>query len=277
MLNTRAALPPGTGVTIAMTADAAAKPGGPASTSNAPLPLPPTSLATAALTSPKGIDWPALSRGFEMLAATNPAAADALRDTTIPRPNARLGSAMLGMMAALKRGDVGSWLGGTAMEMITRQGAGVARQLAADFASLRHTARDIGGDEWRGYTLPMEMPGGAITPVQLHIRAQPQDDEAEDDTANRRDGGVRFLIDLHLTQLGPMQIEGLARSQDHRLDMIIRTREALPAEMRGELQQLYNAALQATAQAGGLIFQRGEQGWLRLARQRAGDPLGLQA
>ena len=238
--------------------------------------LPPTSLTGA---SGPQADWPALSRGFEMLATLNPTAADALREATIPRASTRLGPALMGMLAALRKGDIGAWLGGKAMEALGRQGGGaVARQLASDFASLRHTARDSAGEEWRGYTLPLENQG-SITPVHFHVRA-PQQDADEEDANTRpedRQKGVRFLIDLHLTQLGPLQLEGLARSGDRRLDVVMRARDGLPAEIRDDIRRIYSMALEATGQSGGLIFQSGEQGWLRLARQRSGQPLGLDA
>jgi hypothetical protein len=276
VLNTRATVPPGSTVTLGFLPDTAATLTATDATTRQTSPLPATMLATTPLATTAGVGWPALSRSFEVLASINPAAAETLRDAIVPRANTKLAGAMMGMLSALRGGNVGAWMGTKALEVLGRQSSAITRQLSADFSALRHTARDAGGDEWRGYTLPLDLQGGMVAPIHLHVRAQDRDEEEKDHRA-RRNGSVRFVIDLHLSQLGPLQMEGLARSEEQRLDMVIRSREPLPSDIRREVQRLYTAALEATGQKGGLVFQLGEQSWLKLARQRSGGPMGMEA
>jgi hypothetical protein len=63
------------------------------------------------------------------------------------------------------------------------------------------------------------------------------------------------MLDVELSRIGPLQIDGLVR--DKRLDLVVRTREALPDEMRHDINRIFSDAGDITGFKGVLTFQAG--------------------
>ncbi|HRJ61240.1 MAG TPA: hypothetical protein PKZ99_08710, partial [Azospirillaceae bacterium] len=55
-------------------------------------------------------------------------------------------------------------------------------------------------------------------------------------------------------------------------DMILRSRTALPAELRDELRTIFADSLAAVGYAGGLTFKADVRGWVNLARAGSSAP-----
>lgn len=66
---------------------------------------------------------------------------------------------------------------------------------------------------------------------------------------------MRFLIDLTLSVLGPVQIDGLAKPGERRFDLVLRTRMPLPQEMRRDITGLFATAGTLLNLGGSLQFQ----------------------
>ena len=113
----------------------------------------------------------------------------------------------------------------------------------------------------------------------MHIR-QPNADEVDDD-ANGPDGhgarDNRFLIDLTLSRIGELQLDGLIRPR--RFDLILRTHMPLPPEMRQEIGKLFHGSLETLGMTGGVSFQAGTQGWVAIQPGRSGrsGSIGMNA
>ncbi|MGQ9368840.1 hypothetical protein [Azospirillum sp. A39] len=255
-LNTRAVVPPGTRVTAAVSDPAAALAALPAEGEGA---IP-------------GRAWATLREAFALLAAVEPELARSVLGTVVPQPNRKLGAALSFFLAAVRGGSGRAWLGEEAASALDRAGHGdVLSRLDREFRGLRQQAAEPPPGDWRPYLVPM-FDGQAMTPLQLHVR--PLHDE-EDAGGPREvgDRGSRFLIEVELSRLGPLQLDGMVR--DRRFDLILRSRTALPAELRGELLGVFSDCLEAVGYGGGLSFQAGARGWVTLAR--AGRPLGVTA
>jgi hypothetical protein len=69
-----------------------------------------------------------------------------------------------------------------------------------------------------------------------------------------RDGdpGTRLLIDVELTRLGRLQLDGLV--QRRRFDLIVRARQALAPEMRRDIAAIFHEAREAAGLAGDIAF-----------------------
>ena len=124
----------------------------------------------------------------------------------------------------------------------------------------RQSAEPLPGD-WRPYTVPM-FDGQAIHPVRVHVH--PLNGDEEGNAQGEREAGSRFLIDVELSRLGPMQLDGMVR--ERRFDLILRSQNALPAELRAELTQVFADSVDAVGYGGGITFQAGPRGWVKLAR-----------
>jgi len=171
--------------------------------------------------------------------------------SALPKPGPALAGEMLRFLNAARRGDLGSLIQGetrTSLEK-TSKGGQALRGLAREFSeAARPTAENASGD-WRGFTLPMANQG-AIEPIRLYLH-KIEEDDAQRQTDGER--GQRFMVDLELTRLGALQIDGLAKN--NRLDIVLRTPKALDGATRQGMDQFFNETLSARGLTGMLIFQ----------------------
>ncbi|MBB3266119.1 hypothetical protein FHW79_003752 [Azospirillum sp. OGB3] len=253
-LNVQASLPQGSAVTAALTDPAKAL-----QTAPPPLAAEPGPLSER--------DWPAMRQLLATLAGVDRSAAQALIGTVMPQPNRKLGAAMSFFLSAIRGGDARGWLGEDAAAALEKSGQGsLLSQLEREFRSLQQQAGDPLPGDWRPYTLPM-MDANGLLPIKLHIH--PINSE-EDGKTGRKGGdkGSRFLLDLDLSRLGPMQLDGLV--QPNRFDLILRSHTPLSPEIRLDLIQIFADSIRAVGYIGGLSFQSGAKCWVKLTRTGAG-------
>jgi hypothetical protein len=228
------------------TAPAAAPNGGPASTA----PLPP-SPAPAALARGAALllaeRWPALADALEVLTGRAPDAARALADI-LPRPGPDLAERMLAFIAALRGGNLWEWTGRAAQRELNAAGrAALAALLGDDFAELSRLAAGDAGGEWRAVPVPI-LADGTLQQLRLFYRGRRRAAQ------HGRDGdpGTRLLIDVELTRLGRLQLDGLV--QRRRFDLIVRARQALAPEMRRDIAAIFHEAREAAGLSGDIAF-----------------------
>ena len=77
------------------------------------------------------------------------------------------------------------------------------------------------------------------------------------------------MIDIEFTRLGAMQLDGLTGAG--RFDLVIRSLQLLPGELKRDLLTIFSGSLQAVGFTGQLSFQTGSQQWVKLtpAKRRA--------
>ena len=63
------------------------------------------------------------------------------------------------------------------------------------------------------------------------------------------------MLDLDLTHLGHVQIDGLVKPKRHHLDLILRTDQPLPEPMRAEIAEIFEAARDLVGLGGQVGFQ----------------------
>jgi hypothetical protein len=174
----------------------------------------------------------------------------------MPQPGPALAAQMLFFMTALQRGDLRAWLGDAARGALERAGrgttvsklAGELKRAADDASAPRSTAA---AGEWRGQTIPLSN-GAAIQPIQLFVhRANPDESGGEHDQTGGKP--TRFVLDLELSQLGRIQLDGFA--QPPRFDLILRTSQPLSDAVRTDIRQLFADQMSARGLAGAVSFQ----------------------
>lgn len=248
------ALPPGTRVTVEIIAQQppqavpaqALPPGVP--------PLPGTPAFTNTL--------PTLTQALEQIARLDPEAATHLL-ARLPADDPRLLVNALAFVQAARSGDVRGWVGERAaktLEKVDAKGRSLLDRLGDEVQPRILPARESGGGDWRVLQMPF-MVGGAIERIALVTRREgPQDDTEDDARGRRRNGepGQRFLVDLNLTQLGALQLDGLYKTQSRSLDIVVRTCEAWPEDVRRGLLGVFARAAQTLNIKGGVTFQVSE-------------------
>jgi hypothetical protein len=219
-------------------------------------------LLPAALDPHHGHDWPALREVMSLLAASDPSLARAVAQAVIPQPNRRLTTNLLFFLTAIRGGDAGGWLGEAARAGLDRTPGGreVFQRLVEDFQNLSRA--EPMADGWKSLPIPFGMMPD-LERIQLSLRGAGEEENARPagEPAPRR-----FLIDLELSRLGPMQLDGLVRPQ--RLDLMVRTMKLLPADLARELGDMFRGSLEGLGYTGTLSFQTGAHAWVRLKPAR---------
>lgn len=250
-LHGRTSLQPGTAVTVQVMTQQPPPPS-PAGAQPAP---PPVLTAGPA----QGVSaWPALGDALDLLSRTDPQAAQAL-GRALPAPDGRMVANAIAFLQASQSGDIRQFTGERVLRALERagpKGRDLLDRLGDDMRDLATRGRDGGGGEWRTHAVPFAA-GGEIDRIAIVTR---RDGGGEGDgTGDGRDSGTRFLIDLDLTRLGAMQLDGLYRGRQRAFDLILRTRTPLPAEMRRDLLALWTETAEALGLAGTLGFQTVER------------------
>lgn len=206
--------------------------------------------------------WPVLDEALALLNASSAQAAQAIAQT-IPAASAKLTPTTLFFLAALRMGNIESWLGAPAMEALRGGGRkDLAERLAQDFGRLASLSKNIVAGEWRAISMPLMQQDQHISLIQFFLRQPPPDD---DDAAGAGDAPrkmTRFILNLHLSRMGDMQFDGLLHKK--RFDLILRSEEKLPAIIRQELMQKFTLGLEQTGMEGGLSFQTRAEHWMQI-------------
>ncbi|HSK41118.1 MAG TPA: hypothetical protein VK943_15235 [Arenibaculum sp.] len=220
-------------------------------------------------------DWPNLRMAIDALTAADPGGVPMLLARVLPQAGPHLAAAIAHFTAVTRHGgDTRRWLGDRAAQLLDAVDGGRALSgLAEDLRTLgRQAAEPLQGD-WRAYSLPFA-DGHAVARIQLFVRNAGEDEKDEDGRAHGR-GAKRFIVDAELSRIGPLQLDGLMR--DRRFDLILRTHEPLPADMRQDIQRLFAVTVEALGLTGAVSFQGSGQGWLTLAPMPATTGRGVVA
>jgi len=201
--------------------------------------------------------WPALQLALDGLETLDAAEARALLSpqgpaTPLPQPGARLSSAMLFFINALAGGNPGAWLGdllgGQAGKRLERAGQSeLLNRLRGDLGGMSRLA-EAGGESWRLLPIPLYN-NGQVQQMRMFLRRR------RDGSKQRgKDGeATRFVLEVTLSKLGDLQLDGLVRPK--RFDLILRSRQSLPLAMRQDISEIFESANGATGFEGSITFQ----------------------
>jgi hypothetical protein len=221
----------------------------------APPQPPPAAAAKAPPIPPQS--WPALADALTALAGADDQQAFQALARAVPQVQSQphLAASLSVFASALRAGDFGRVAGDPVVKALERSGRrDLVDRLKGDFKALSaESARPLSGGEWQGYALPLVY-GATIDPVHLYVRRPPEDAPSG---GARKGQEHRFLVEVTLTNLGRIQFDGLIQRETKRFDLILRTSQPLPAEMRHDILGLFSASSEAVGTAGTVTFQSG--------------------
>src|SRR5439155_12213306 len=126
-------------------------------------------------------------------------------------------------------------------QLLGAAGAGGAAGLAETAAGLPTTAASGSHGPFQPLLVPF-LDGGAFRTMTLYWPGDSEGRAAVDHAAQR------FALDLELSRLGALQLDGLVRPR--RLDLVLRSRKALPLALRAEIAEAFRGSLAASGFAG---------------------------
>lgn len=208
--------------------------------------------------------WPTVGEAAQALAQVSPQQA-AQFAAQIPKADNQLAANLLMFLGVLKTGDMKSWMGEQSSRILQRTRPDVARKLSDDIKLASQISDEPRGD-WRAHIIPF-FNGQDIDKILMLTRHQP--DEEEEDGKEK---GKRFVLDINLSQLGRMQLDGLVKAKSKQVDLIIRTDNPLPRTMRGDIQNIYTEAGKITGMTGAVSFQAAPANFIDLPAPKAKNP-----
>ncbi|SCA57822.1 hypothetical protein MTBPR1_70094 [Candidatus Terasakiella magnetica] len=193
--------------------------------------------------------WPALEEAMATLKDINPALAENLSNALVPKADNRLAANMIFFLKALGRGTFKNWADEKTLKALGKFKPELLKRLEGDFSQMSDKAKAPNSTDWKIAYVPMQN-NGEINQIRIAHR-NPKEDEKD----GKDDPGVRFVIDLDLSQLGPMQFDGLAKDRLKKFDLIVRTHSALPGFMRKEIHDIYDTGMKAIGFDGKITYQ----------------------
>jgi hypothetical protein len=194
-------------------------------------------------------EWPNLANAIREIGRAAPAVTQKLVSSKLPQPNTQLTSNTLFFLNALKGGDMRSWMGNAATSLLDQLNPDLLGQLDEDFVQLGRAATEPQANDWRTTLVPF-FNGMGLEQFQMHTQGQLL--EGED---GNREEGSRFIIDISLSRLGRLQLDGLVRAKGKRLDLIVRSDGPLPRKMSSDITKIYIDFTEAVAVTGQISFQ----------------------
>jgi hypothetical protein len=173
-------------------------------------------------------------------------------ETRMPQAGKELTTSLVFLLSALKGGDLRRWLGEQTMRQLQDKAPELLNRIGEAFTAARtggFEAREPQG--WNMYVIPFYQ-DGKVEPVYYY-----QKERGSDNDQNLQDQD-HFLLDMKLSNLGHLQIDGLVKRQ-HKLtlDLIIRSEAPLPGGLPQNIRNLYLSAQEAAGFGGQITFRSG--------------------
>jgi hypothetical protein len=195
-------------------------------------------------------EWLGLREALDAAERTTPGAAQQLLGTTVPRPGPAFAAGILFFIAALRAGNVRSWLGDNVSGALERGGHGeILTRIGEEFLQIGRLAGEPQSNGWQTVLFPV-FDGERLRQIRMYMRRHGRKGADGDESQS---AGSRFVVEADLSRIGPIQLDGLVRKK--RLDLILRTRNPLPEPMRSEITAIFADALTTADLAGAVSFE----------------------
>jgi hypothetical protein len=187
--------------------------------------------------------WSTLDQALDVLDRAAPTLAGRLRTALMPSSGPQLAGTLLFLMGALYGKG---WPGDDVDQALSAADHDPLRaRLSDEVAKLQQLAANPATGDWRVLVLPL-INGAMVQPIRLYLRRRDRSSRAPPDE------GARFIIEVEMTRLGPLQLDGLMRNK--RFDLVLRSHRALPTELRRDAGAVFHQTLADAGLAGDIAF-----------------------
>lgn len=196
--------------------------------------------------------WPSLQQLYSLIQSQAPQLMNDLQQK-LPQSGERLASSLLFFASILTSGDVGKWLGQRITSTVEQLGRGdILKKMGSEFTMLSKAFAEPPPGNWQMLYFPL-MHGGELQQVRMYLK---RDGNKKDGDAKKQ-ASTRFVIEVGLSALGDMQLDGFVKQIENKMvfDLIVRTLQPLEKEDEQAILGIYNQAAQMTGFIGNLGFQ----------------------
>ncbi|MCF6215637.1 MAG: hypothetical protein L3J58_05625 [Emcibacter sp.] len=170
---------------------------------------------------------------------------------------AQMTSSMLFFLAALgAKNPARIWLGPAVTQRIERLEQGkLLNMLDNDMKRIFRLGAETTVNDWRPALIPMQV-GTDVQAIPFLTRQLVDEESDKNNKAPEEDDkkvATRFIVELNLSEIGKIQVDGLLK--ETKLNIIIRSKAILPAEMKKDLSDKFVTSLEISGFAGDLQFR----------------------
>ena len=199
---------------------------------------------------------------------------DLAREVQLRLPNIshKLASGLLSYIAAIKGGNITEIFGKRAMRMMELDAPELFAKLRQSGNDMQRGLIDSPLQHWSAVPLPLLF-GHELHQAQLYISKEPPEDK---NSGNIQARGQRFVLELDVSEFGPMQFDGFIRERQNlkSFDLMVRTHSALPSDVNQGIQAIFTNSMQVVGMVGQVIFQHGRQHFIHPLAEMPGTPPG---
>lgn len=207
--------------------------------------------------------WHSLEDLLGTLQQNTPQTAQAFVNMTLaPSAPQNMGSIAMFFIAALRSGDLQGWLGSNAVSALKKAGKQSLMNTIRQ-EGFSHSSIDSIGQEWRSSSLPLSW-DSEIHKIVLHMREEHHENAKDQEKSKNH---TRFVLDLNLSNIGPVQIDALHKKQSgspDKLDLALRTQSAFSKAVQADMTARYKIALEKNSMSGDLTFQNTPECWVTI-------------
>ena len=194
--------------------------------------------------------WPELSDAIRALSTGHPTLGQQVINSILPKTGPGLATNIILLISAIRNGDIRNWLGDAPVRALQRIKPELMSRLRDDFSQISRLSDDNISNVWRSYPLPF-FNGQELDQIRLYIKRKSESDD-DDSSPNQE---TRFILDLNLAHIGRLQLDGLVRSSQKCLDLILKSDNPLNQTLQNGIRDVFQKALEQTGHMGGLTFQ----------------------
>lgn len=165
-----------------------------------------------------------------------------------------LSTGLLLFLASLRGGDFRNWLGADHVQWLEDEGHGsLVRRAEKEFSALWQNYAEAKPGQWQTLFFPVAVENH-VQQTRLFLKRDRRQGNAQ---AEKPSEDTRFIIEVDLSHLGEMQIDGFVRKQEKDLhfDMVIRSLAPIPKEFQEDILRIYTETGALTGYSGSLVFQ----------------------
>ena len=195
--------------------------------------------------------WPALDEAFNLLRDNNFQALLNPPDASIPRPDNGLAASILRFMLNLRSGEIAGLIGDASLRLILQEKPDLVKRLRDDLRIIGRLSEEPISGDWRALPIPIAN-GHEIQQIHLLMRRVSSNEKDQD---NRVGPGKRFIVDVELSKMGRIQLDGLVNDNGKHFDLVIRSQHHMQEAIQNEIRTIFTTAQTITGTTGWLRFQ----------------------
>ena len=198
-------------------------------------------------------NWPALNEALELIQSSETLTTQQFSTLKVPKLDSQMAANILFFISALRGGDIRNWLGNEVAGRIQNSRPELYARLAEEYNQLGRSVSETNTGDWRTTLIPL-FNGSEFEFFQMNFRRGSNDPSKKDD-----EDFARFIVDLELSNLGRIQLDGLISSKGKQFDLFVRSAIPFTKSMRRDLNKIFSECIEITGLSGNIIMQSARQ------------------